>query len=504
MKRRIPMIAMCSSAMMLAATIAPSIAPSPAWAQGTPARPSLQDLQKDLDELREKTVQVPTLAAAVEELSARLAVLERQLAEREQGQTAIPDAITRIDGLDERVKKLANDIDALRTALAGVEQPWAPESSGGGGVTYNNGFAWKTADGDYSLKLNAWLFMRQQTRISGGDIEEATFRIREARVGASGRLGTQNLDYKLLLSGLRDSALLEFYLDYAIRDELVIRAGQYKTQFTRAFTTSSTLSDFHELARAVDGYRYDRDIQVGLHGHLAGKRFGYHLAVGNGAGPNARNDNLDVDATLRVDAVVLGERFAYSYGDLKRTATPTLMVGAGVVHDLVAMPDQVDGVDGAIDTDVDGNGTRDNVRVFSASVDAIFRFRGWEAAVEGVLRNEAFGSILRDPDNAGLLAAVGERGRRLYLGVNGQVSRILPHDILVAARAGYSRQPFLGLSGRASAIPESDHLLELDALVQLYNDVGYRFVGLMYSYNRHDDDSVADDHRLFLQAQLRL
>lgn len=499
MQRRIAMFAICSSLMT-----AVSLAPSSVWAQRAPASQSLQELQKDLDELREKTVQVPTLAAAVEELSARLAVLERQLAERQREQAAIPDAVTRIDGLDERVQKLANDIAALRTALAGVEQPWAPEASGGGGVGYDDGFAWNTADGDYSLKLNAELFVRQQTLITGGDIEEATFRVRQARVAATGRLGTQNLDYTLRLSGLRDSALLDFFLDYALRDELVIRAGQYKTQFTRAFIAAPIRADFHELARAIAGYRYDRDVQLGLHGTLAGKRFGYHVSIGNGAGPNATNDNLDVNATLRVDAVVLGQRFPYGYGDLKRTSTPTLMVGAGVVHDLVAMPGQVNGVDGAIDTDVDGDGDRDNVRVFSASIDAVFRYRGWEAAVEGVLRNETFGSILDDPDNAGLLTAVGDRSRRLYLGVTGQVSTVLPHEILVATRAGYSRQPFLGLGGRTSAIPASDHLLELDGLVQLYDDAGYRFVGLMYSYNRHDDDGVADDHRLFLQAQLRL
>ena len=499
MRQRIATIATCSWLWLVA--IVPTALAQRA-AQGT--RADIQALEKDIDELRAKAVQVPTIATAVEELSARLVALERQLAEREREQNAIPDAITRLDGVEEQVAKLAIDVEAITARLADIEQPWSPEASGGAaGVSYRDGFRWTTADGKHAVTLGGYMQIRYQLRVSDGDIEEATLRLRRARLGISGHVGSERVGYKLLLSALDDRAALDAYVQYAVRGGLFLRVGQYKTRFTRGFITSSTRLAFVERSRVIEGYRYGRDIQVGLRGTLAGQRFGYHAGLGNGSGPNARNDNLDVDANVRLDAVVMGPRFEYGQGDMRRTGRPSLMLGAGVVYDVVAMPDQIAGVDGPINTDVDSDGDRDNVRVLSASVDAVFRYRGWQAAIEGVLRNESFGTILEHPDNGPLLAAIGERDRRIYMGAVGQLTVLLPWQVRVGARAGYSRQPFLGVGGASSEIPSGDHVLEADGMVQLYDRRGVRWLGLQYSFQHRDDDG-GDHHQMVLEAQLKL
>jgi hypothetical protein len=491
--------------LMLAWFTSVALAPA-AHAQRAPSatKEEIEALKQDLEELRQQTVQIPTLSAAVADLSARLANLEQRVGTLESEQKAIPDAIGRLDGLDQKLAELAGDVAAVRTRLGDLEQPWSPSSSGGG-VAYQEGYVWTTADERFAIKLGGYTQGRYLLGIAEGDVDTSTLALRRARLGVSGHLGSTKLAYRLLLSAIDEPAALDYYVDYAFRDELVLRFGQYKTQFTRSFVTSSTRLDFVERPLAIEGLRYDRDIQAGVHGLLARGRVGYYAGIGNGAGPNALNDNLEVVASARADAVILGQRFGYGYADLGRTRAPSLMIGAGVVHDLVAMPDAIGSI--AVNNDVDGDERIDNARVISTSVDAIVRYRGLEAALEAVLRYEAFGTILDHVDNSELVAAIGERDSRTYLGVTGQVTYLLPRNILIGGRFGRSRVPFLGVGGRSSRVPRGEHVLELDGLVQLYDERGFRVVGLLYSLHdyRPLDGATGDgprEHRLIVEGQL--
>lgn len=476
---------------------------SAAHAQRPPSvtREDIDALKKEMEELRQQTVQIPTLAAAVQELTTRLARLEERLETQGREQKAIPDALAGMDRLDEQARKLAMDVEALRTQVAQLEQPWTPESTSGG-VAYDDGFAWTTSDGRYAIKIGGYLQGRYALEVED-DIEENELRLRRARVGMSGHLGSEKLTYRVLLSGGSSPPLLDYHVDYAFRDELVVRFGQYKTQFTRNFITSSSRLAFIERPLGIENLRYDRDIQVGVLGQLAEGRVGYYAGVGNGAGPNKRNDNIDVNATVRADVTILGKRFSYAEADIKRTDAPALMLGAGLVHDLTAMPAEIG--DLAINNDVDGNGDIDNVRVVSASMDAVFRYRGFEASLEALFRYEGFGTILKHPDNAGLVAAVDEGDRRTYVGVFTQASWLLPRDILVGGRLGISRVPFLGVGGQPSRLPRADRVIEVDGLVQLYRK-GFRRLGLLVTHHHYParDESAEVQHanRLLLEAQI--
>lgn len=492
-------------AILSVAWLVSTAAPSMVSAQGAIGAEALAQrvavLENELSALRERAVQVPTMGETIQHLSARLAALEEELGLLARQEQAIPDAMGVLDELQARMRTLEAELEGLRTQLAHLEQAWEPASARAAGpVTHENGFAWATADGRNAIRLSGYMQAHHRLVLADGDIEESMFLLRRARLDVSGHVGSEKMRYKLLLSALREPALLDFYADYALSESLAVRFGQYKTPLTRSFITSSTQLAFVERSLTIDAFRYDWDVQLGMHGTLADERLGFYVGLGNGAGPNQPDDNLQVALTARADAVILGQRFAPAYGDIARTATPTLMVGTGLVYDASSMPGSVGEI--SVDNDADGDGDGDDVRVLSASIDAAFRYRGLEVVVEAVGRREDTRAIFDLAGNAALRAAVGVR--RTHLGVVGQITQVLPRNILIGGRVGYAQLPFLGLAGRPIGRSAAEHVLELDALAQLYRG-DRRMLSVMYSmhdYGGTTDPTIDLAHRVIMEAQI--
>lgn len=487
------------SAVYLAVVAAPPAADAQRAVDTTALEGRVEALEQELNALRERAVQVPALTGAVQELEARLAALERDLALIEQHERSASDVLGRLDDLDQRVRTLAAEAEGIRMQLAQIEQPWAP-AGGPGGMVHDRGFRWISADGRHALRVAGHLQVRYALELQAGDVERSTLLLRRARFGLSGHVGSEHLSYRLMVSALGQTTLLDYFIDYALHENVGVRFGQYKVPFTRSFITSSTRLAFVERLRAVDTVRYDRDVQLGFHGALLYDRIGWYAGVGNGAGPNRLDDNHWMTATLRADAVIAGQRFGYTTGDFARTSGPALMIGMGFVHDMTPMPAQIG--DTAVENDVDGDGEPDDARMLSASMDAVFRYLGAEVLVEAVWRREGTDAILDDGRNAALRAVVGER--RTYTGIAGQLTYVLPRDVLIGTRVGYAQLPVLGVGGQTSEIPRGEHLLELDGVVQLYRE-GTRGLGLMYSMQRFDERGGLPgltEHRLLAEAQL--
>ncbi|WP_428261566.1 porin [Haliangium sp.] len=475
------------------------LTPVSAQSDGRTPGQRIEALEQEFASLREQATVLPAMTAAAQDLEARLAVLETQLAELARRDTALPDALDTLDAVEARLAEVATEVASLRGRVADAERPGV--SASGGSVEHSGGFRWSTADGQYRLQLSGYVQPRYELRAAAGEVDTSTLRLRRARLTVAGQSG-EALTFKLVLSAPGSPPLLEYYGDYAVHEAVNVRFGQYKTHWTRAFLTSSTRLAFPELAAAIDDLRYDRDIQIGVHGQLLGQRLGYYLGVGNGAGKNRLDDNLDKAVTARLDAVILGQRFAYGYGDIARTERPALMLGAGVVRDAAPAPAQIGAL--AVVNDVDGDGTADDVARVSVSADAALRYRGLDLTVEAVWRWEDTEQLLRAPGNEMLLAAVGDRPTRR--GVTVEASYLLPRDVLVGARASYGELSFLGAGDRSSRLPATDERVEIDALVQLYRG-GRRFLGLTYTL-RDDRGARAGapepdiNHRLIAEAQI--
>ncbi|HUH03384.1 MAG TPA: porin [Kofleriaceae bacterium] len=468
-------------------------------------------IEKQLAELAEAAVQVPTVAEGVRSLSEQLAVLKQRVDTLSTEQRSIPDAIAVLDELSQRTGTLESEVAALRTRVAGLDQPSVGAASGGGGVRYDRGFVISTDDGAYSLTLDGYMQTRYQLVVDEdwGDIISQGLRIRRARLGASGTIVSPNLSFRVLTELTATPPLMDYYLTYQVWPELGVRAGQYKVWFSRNYITSSTRLILPERQAAVESFRYDRDAQVGLLGELASERISYYVGIGNGGGLNQRNDNIDILVLARADVAILGERIGYDYGDLIRSSSPRLTVGAAVIHDLVAVPDEIGGF--ALVTDVDGMDGRDNVQVISATADAVLRYRGIEVSLEWLLRREDWGTILEGQANPGadLADVVGTESTRTHHAVAGHVAyAVRPEQLLVAVGASYGDVPFLGIGGLPSELELGRQRLELDGVVQLYDAKG-RLLGLQYTLTDFGElydpaDASADTtHRLILEAQLK-
>ncbi len=459
-------------------------------------------LEKEIASLKEAAVQVPTVSESVQQLSQELATVTQRLDTLEHGQQSIPDAVKVLDDLSGRVRALEQAVAGVRADVAAIGAPEV--SGGGGGVTYDKGFGWTTSDGRYGLTLDGYMQARYQGQVEASDVTESTLRIRRGRIGAKGTLATPKLKFRLLYELLAQRSMLDYYVNYALMGKrLGLRFGQYKVQMTRNYLTSSTKLLFPERSTPLEKLRYDRDVQLGLHGESWHGRVGYYLGIGNGAGPNQVNSNIDFAETLRMDFAVLGDRLKYGYGDLGRSEEPRLTVGAGVIHDLSAVPDQISGTDFV--TDVDANGTRDNVRVITTSADALFHYRGVELSLEWLWRHEDWGSILAGQSPA-LTDVVGTERSHDYHYVAGHAAyAILPDKLIAAARASWAHMPFFGVDGRSSGLPTGKRLLELDGSLQLFA-AGHRWVGLEYSFFDYSDligSGEARHHRAILEAQLK-
>lgn len=486
---------------------------------GQPARPArrapgdlkteIDAIKKELAELRATAAQSQTVSQSVQELSTRVNALEQELDRLRRQQAASPEVVTGLDSIGGRLDAVERDLEGLRTQVAGMEQPSA--SASGGAVEWDGGFKWASSDGDYALKLGGFVQPRIQVRLpeSADTISESTFRLRRARLAASGHLSTEQLTYKLQAElGIDAAPALDYFLDYELMPELAVRAGQDKVFFTRTWWVSDASIDLVERPAAIDGLRYDRDIGVWLHGWVA-DRFYYHAGLSNGAGPNKRNDNIDVAAVLRVDAMVVGDKFEPLMKNLEPRPELQLLVGAGVVHDLVRVPESIAGIEVA-NRDVDSNGTLDNVRVWSSSFTAAARIQGLELMTEGIWRHERWGTILDHSDNATLDEAIrpDTAGHRNYLAGFLHASYVLvPKQLQAAVRAGHNRVALLGVGGGGpSEVTPGDRLFELNGQARYFHNDNLS-AALSYTFTNYNatsgPDPTGDVEHLFIgQAQL--
>ncbi len=473
-------------------------------------------LRLDVELVKQAAVQVPTLATAVKELDAKLAVIETEIGTLKRAGDSAPDVVHVIDSLNVRVESLENAVNELRTNLAEVERPGVASTGGGGGATTRKGsFSWATEDGAYAIKIGGYGQFRFQLGLPEGvdDVDEATFRIRRARLAASGHLGSEDLQFKILFDTIESESQHDFYVDYKIIPELWLRAGQWKKQFIRNFSTSSRDFAFMERSAFVEDYRYDRDMMVALHGKALDDRLGYYASFGNGSGRNQLNDNIDFAPLARLEYAIVGKLPKHAEGDWKGSEDMSVVITVGGVHDLVALPDEVAGI--AVNNDVDANDEIDNVRVISVTAGAAFRFKGISATAEWVLRRESYGRILDAGDNADFQTALNTLGgagdTRNYQGFYVQGTyMVMPKQLMLGARVARHRNTLLGIGGRThDTVPIASRTMQIDVLAQLYDDrVQGRFVGLMYSFFDHNANSGSDpaadkQHRVILETQVK-
>jgi outer membrane murein-binding lipoprotein Lpp len=465
-------------------------------------------LEAQLAELEKLAVELPSLAKVVQELAAEVAVLRQDVDQLRGGSAGQGELVGRVDALERRVTELGEQVASLR---ADLEAERSPEKTGGrprgGGGRWDDGF-WLVEDGRFTLRLTGLVQLRYTVRAQEAfdSTKESGFSLRRARVGLAGQLYSPRLAYELKLEAAGGVRLLDAFVVGELPGGFSLRGGQMKVPFSRIWMNPAETLSFLERPVAVEELRYDRDLGVWGAWSGVGGRVVVGAGVWNGAGPEANaNDNVDPLLVGRVQVTPLGAPWDPEEGDLGRTSAPALTVGAAGTFENTPVPESYGfGSAQPLDTDVDADGERDNVRVWQAQVDVAFRWRGLGVEAEGFVRGEDWGVI--PVQQATPFAPRGT----LWGGAVQASYVVIPERLQLGAR--YSRTDVsLLLGGRERAsTPPGDELSEVSGLVQYQrHDHGIE-LGAMWSFiDWTSSDGVAaatqgaGEQRFLMEAQVR-
>ncbi len=298
------------------------------------------------------------------------------------GEEAATEAAADLVAAQEAAAAAQASADDALARVAALEAAGGDEDEVGVGFKGGKGLKISSADGRYSLNTH----MRGQFKaiLEGDDGAGALgFQLRRARLTFSGKLGSEDVGYKVQLAfapgdvGTKDgvvttSPLLDWYVDFKQFDSANIRVGQYKVPYTREQLISSSALNLVDRSLTHSEFTLDRDIGITVHSKAPGgvDKVRYAAAIMSGEGRN-KTDVVDLGLlyVARVDVMPLGSFKDMKMTDLARSETPKVAVGAAVAWLDEAKKDE--GIKG--NTPSDG-GTTDTLNV---TADWIFKLKGF-------------------------------------------------------------------------------------------------------------------------------
>ena len=247
-----------------------------------------------------------------------------------------------------------------------------------------NGFHIRDEADNFRLRVGGRLQARYTYEgLDGADV--STFELERARIGVRGHFFTPRLQYKLEMDVHTDAGVagmtdgfLYFKGLLGESDKLLnIGAGQFKPRFMRQQKTSSAKQQFVDRSLTTELFNIDRNVGVWLDGEQG--IFQYHLALTNGFNTDNANPRTTVDHS---PAIVVGfdlnllrngdANQKMEEGDFRHSEDPVFVVG------------------GAFATDTNngsgGGAGRNTFKVYTAQIDAVFKYLGASVQSEYVMR----------------------------------------------------------------------------------------------------------------------
>ena len=191
--------------------------------------------------------------------------------ELEEGDKAKPDDILKTEGMSP--SKSVNDV---------ID------------VIYDDGIVFKTADNNYSMKLNSRIQGIFSYENPGGSPNISTYKVRRARILASGNIYAPWLKYstQTTLEG-GTAAIRDAYLEASYYEWLTPRLGQYKVPFDREFLDGGFNLQLIERSIASTEFSLQRDIGLQFSGKKVLGSLDYSVGIFNGSGGNQNNVDND-------------------------------------------------------------------------------------------------------------------------------------------------------------------------------------------------------------------
>jgi phosphate-selective porin OprO/OprP len=281
---------------------------------------------------------------------------------------------------------------------AGEEAKMAPHEVLAGDVAFKpgKGVEFNSADDQFQLRIRVRVQMLYTVlkNWEGDEDPQQDFRIRRARFIFQGHAFGRNNKYKLEVDPLRDTPILDYYLDFMQNGNISPRVGQYKLPSNRERVISSGNLSLVDRSIVNSEFTLDRDQAFDLRSadFLGKGLMRYYLGLGMGNGlNNPFVQNFDMLYFARFEYLPMGMFDDYSEADFERTA-PHLSLGAGYAY--------FDGAErqrGMIG-DIYADGGSSNYHF--AYADAMFKARGFSVLSEFAFRTgkRNVGPITEGPD----------------------------------------------------------------------------------------------------------
>jgi hypothetical protein len=271
----------------------------------------------------------------------------------------------------------------------GAEEP-APSSPR---YIEGRGFDFRTADGLFDVAIGANLQMRFSDLDVEGGTEALEFRIRRFKLYLTGSAFDPRLTYRFQLAfeNANNVRLLDdAFLGWKFAELLQVQAGQSKTPYGREELMNDGILMFAERSIAIETFKPNRDIGVGLLGFSPGAVFQYAAGVFGGTGQGTLRATDHVMPMARLVWSTFGDP-RIGEPDLSRSATPRFSIGAnGFLNTLKkttattyesALPSYASAT-GWLGQNVSRFQTGENVRITSGGVDAQAAWNGFALQAE--------------------------------------------------------------------------------------------------------------------------
>ncbi|HEY4328252.1 MAG TPA: porin [Phycisphaerae bacterium] len=218
-------------------------------------------------------------------------------------------------------------------------------SPNGYGVGYNNGFFIQSDDKNFKLSIGGVLQVRYEMALHHannaafiskplpqGDNENSSgFDIRRARLNFTGTAFSPNLFYRFegdfFGNATGGFTVTDAYVGYAFSDKIKVRAGAFKTPFTKS---EQEYDANLELERPEVNFPFDaqRSLGVSLFGDIIKDKFSYELNANDGSKSNTfrfvdSSSNVTTISSTTTPSYNLDNRLAF-YGRLQYAGAGTI------------------------------------------------------------------------------------------------------------------------------------------------------------------------------------
>ncbi len=219
---------------------------------------------------------------------------------------AIPPAVQkRLEELEQKVRLLERQQEVSEEVRTADKAKQTATVSAG-----SEGFAIKSTDGDFQLKLRGLLHADSRWFFAS-DTSDDTFTLRRARPFIEGTV-FKLFDFRFMPDFAGGKTVIQdAYVDARFLPWLQIKGGKFKTPFGIERLQSASAIRFVERA-LPNNLVPNRDIGGELHGELGGGVFGYALAGLNGVNDGRSSDDIG-DIDNNVDKDFAGRIFAHPF-----------------------------------------------------------------------------------------------------------------------------------------------------------------------------------------------